>query len=855
MSTRRIPRSAFPRLVLARVAAVLLPGLLSSAPTPAQCASQWLASGGVPGVDGSVYVTRMWDRDGAGPLPPVLVVGGSFNFVGNTPANSIATYDPATGVWSPLGGGLAGQVLALTTLPNGELLAGGQPYAGGGFVARWDGTSWSFLGSNWSWAVRALAAPGGTIVAGGVFVSVGSLYCPGIVQWNGSSWSPLGAGGALGPGGWSGGVEALEVLANGQLVAGGGFSQIGGVAANGIARWNGTTWVALGSGAGANGWVGSLKTLTNGDLVAGGGFASGIGVHRWNGTSWATLGSLGGPYASCRSITQLPNGDLVVVGGFTSAGGVAANLVARWNGTTWSPLGSGLTHYPYADAVTSLGNGDVAVGGLFQLAGGVVASSIARWNGTTWSAMAAGTAANGQVSAMVVRPNGDVIAAGDFQILGGIHADRLARWNGSAWTNIGHMGGVVLDLAACPNGDVIASGHDLNFAGGVAVNKIARWSNGVWSPMHSGPYGYASLIDALAACPNGDVIAAGSFWQLGGVGAENVARWNGAGWSPLGSGVNNRVFAATTLANGDVVVGGQFSAAGGVPAQRIARWDGVAWSPLGSGMDGTVEALLVMPNGDLVAGGQFTTAGGLSANRVARWDGTVWSAFGTGLNGNVVALARLPDGDLVAAGGINTAGGVPASRIARWNGTTWSTFGSGMLPGSYAYVHALAATANALFVGGSFQTADGVFSPNLARYATNCPATVTPAGLGCTGSGGASTFSALNAPWVGATFRARGTNLPASAFAVVVTGFATTNLSLGSLVPPSPAPCALLVTPNLLDVALVAGSVETQLAIPDVPSLAGLPLHQQLVALEVDAALQLLQSTSTNALSLTVGAL
>jgi len=63
----------------------------------------------------------------------------------------------------------------------------------------------------------------------------------------------------------------LAVLANGDLVAGGDFTTAGGVSANRIARWNGTSWSALGSG--MNGGVNALTTLPDGDLVAGGGFS------------------------------------------------------------------------------------------------------------------------------------------------------------------------------------------------------------------------------------------------------------------------------------------------------------------------------------------------------------------------------------------------------------------------------------------------------------------------------------------------------------------------------------------------------------------------------------------------------
>jgi hypothetical protein len=110
-------------------------------------------------------------------------------------------------------------------------------------------------------------------------------------------------------------------------------------------------------------------------------------------------------------------------------------------------------------------------------------------------------------------------------------------------------------------------------------------------------------------------------------------------------------------------------------------------------------------------------------------------------------------------------------------------------------------------------------------------------------------------PWTGATFRARGTGLPSFAFVATVTGFSAINLPLAAVLSPSPAACGLYVSPDVVDVTIpVAGAVDTQIAIPNTPSLAGVQLRQQLVALEVDAGLNLLQNTSTNALALTVGA-
>jgi hypothetical protein len=289
------------------------------------------------------------------------------------------------------------------------------------------------------------------------------------------------------------------------------------------------------------------------------------------------------------------------------------------------------------------------------------------------------------------------------------------------------------------------------------------------------------------------------------VAANRIARWNGTSWSAMGSGMNNTVFTLTTLPNGDLVAGGNFTTAGGVAANFIARWDGASWSAMGSGMNGGVRALTTLPNGDLVAGGVFSIAGGLAANRIARWDGASWSAMGSGMNDGVVALTTLPNGDLVA--------------------------------------------------GGFFTTANNLVSAYFARLTTTCPATAVATGTACPGSGGPNTYSATNLPWVGTTFRARSTTIPSFAFVAVITGLSTQNLPLSAILPPSPVGCSLLATPDAVDFTISnAGTVDTQLLLPNNVSLAGLQLHQQLVLLEVDLSFTFLQNTSSNALSLTIGA-
>ncbi|HZN40085.1 MAG TPA: hypothetical protein VFD82_14865, partial [Planctomycetota bacterium] len=77
---------------LSRGAALWLPVLVVGAllaRAPAQCATQWLPGAGIPGTNGYIMATTMWDPDGGGPMQPVLVVGGTFTLAGTVLANNI----------------------------------------------------------------------------------------------------------------------------------------------------------------------------------------------------------------------------------------------------------------------------------------------------------------------------------------------------------------------------------------------------------------------------------------------------------------------------------------------------------------------------------------------------------------------------------------------------------------------------------------------------------------------------------------------------------------------------------------------------------------------------------------------
>jgi hypothetical protein len=62
-------------------------------------------------------------------------------------------------------------------------------------------------------------------------------------------------------------------------------------------------------------------------------------IAKWNGSSWSALGT--GLNASVTTLAVIAN-DLYVSGGFATAGGISVNRIAKWDGSSWSELGRGL---------------------------------------------------------------------------------------------------------------------------------------------------------------------------------------------------------------------------------------------------------------------------------------------------------------------------------------------------------------------------------------------------------------------------------------------------------------------------------------------------------------------------------
>lgn len=262
--------------------------------------------------------------------------------------------------------------------------------------------------------------------------------------------NPDGTWAAVGTGVTTGNpVYAILVARDGKIYAGGGFTQMGGVAnTNKIAYFDpaDSAWHAMGTGAGASGDVWALAEGPDGTIYAGGDFSAMGGVAntkciaKWSSGAWTAMGTGGGASTTQVRALQFNNiGTFLYVGGnFTDIGGSGADYLATWSGSAWAVVGSAtaLNGNVYALARRLGSTTGMYVGGAFTNASAIAnADYVAAWSGSAYSALSTGM--DSDVNTLIVRPNGALVAGGAFTTAGGIAVTYNAIWNGANWAAFG----------------------------------------------------------------------------------------------------------------------------------------------------------------------------------------------------------------------------------------------------------------------------------------------------------------------------------------------------------------------------------------------------------------------------------
>ena len=279
-------------------------------------------------------------------------------------------------------------------------------------------------------------------------------------------------------------VTAMLVQSNGQIVVGGYFTKLGGLACHNLARLNADWSLDGGFYPEPDAAVSSLAVQADGEILV-----SGI------------FGTLGGH--TCRGIGRLNGADGGVDQGFNpGADGDVESLAVQ-------------------------ADGKILLGGWLSAPGTPPFTNIARLNedGSLDDSFTQGAGADGRVDDMLVQPDGKILVSGVFETIGGLARNGLARLNadGSVDSDFDpNPRGAVYSMVLQTDGKILLGGY-FTKVGGQSRTNLARLNadgtvDGSFDP------GTDDLVYSLALQADGAILVGGFFWNLGGQPCQYLGR-------------------------------------------------------------------------------------------------------------------------------------------------------------------------------------------------------------------------------------------------------------------------------------------------------------------------------------------
>ena len=594
--------------------------------------------------------------------------------------------------------------------------------------------------------INAIAASSDTVYLGGDFSYIGPRTGP-MGVFNSATGQLL-----TGPSQIGGQLKAVVSDGAGGWFIGGIFTNIGPVAITNLAHLNANFAVDQGFNAKIAGTTVNALLLDSGRLYIGGSFS------RVNGTN--NSGGLFGLSASDGTLVWNPTlsgtvnalvmdstgllyagGNFFSVGSSNNANLAAISTNAAALATAWNPAPDAQVNALWISGT------NLYVGGQFANIGPVgnvkarnrlAAISLATGIAGTWNPNP-----NGVVRALWVTAT-NAYVGGDFTT--------IAVANRRGFASLGLTGAgtaLSLDLQAQSAGTVslvrsiLLVGNAL-YVGGNFTNYLGIQSSVLASvditnnlPITNAPIGsdfngpLNTPFGANAMAASGNKIAiVGDFQSLGGVARRGAAALSIAGggalpWAPIFQG---GPVASIAIGTNVVYVGGSFTNVNGTNVQGLVAVDtgiGNATPFTFSGTNGAsqtiVNSLLFAPGSGLFVGGSFTTVSAQSRRLLALVDpvtGTVNAGFNANLGGGFAGITSmvLDRTNLYVCGDFTSVNSVAQSRLADLSVADGSLFSSWQ-PAPNQTVTALAASADTLYIGGTFSQVEGSISlKNFAAF-------------------------------------------------------------------------------------------------------------------------------------------
>jgi len=606
---------------------------------------------------------QVFDPDGPGSQPSVLVVGGVVNNSFPQPRSATLMFDGTT--WTQMGqnlGGMTQDDVRDLEIFNGELYACGRFNVSSGVtgIAKWDPNTQFWID-----------------VGGGIPTALNFVRA-----------ERMAVGDAEGDG-------TDELYVSGTFT----FSVTGGSAVK-LAKWNGSNWSRVTGFTGTSTAnqanlggptllkfmnIGDGPALYVGDAIYTGSNARGAALARLKNGVWSTLlpqtpvaSGNANSYVFAADMFAGPDGSQLHIGG-----------TRLLNGVTGQPTGVSLARRSAAGVFGPLGTFPTTNNGL------VAWMRPLDWDGAG--------------------PGGEKLLFGATQFrwgtigtLSGFQPMGMALWNGTA-IEMAHSGSDDLGLSvwmfkeldpdgAGPLPTTFYIGHNSDVVAGLPLSGLVAF-DGV--SYQSTPVGITRVVDAVAFTPAAGTTSLYAACQLINSNGPALVRLDGSSWTTVAQPpLDENEFQppnidalATAIIAGEpsIVVSGRFREIGGVQSRFVARFNGTSWVAMDAGLPAPTgdpslfrvndfSSLVVSFNGDLfIMVGYLifdpaTSTSTVFPARLYRWNGTSWDDIGPGEN-------KLEVLDLGSGPGLYTVRNYQpsgdASYVAKWNGTTFDQVGPG----------------------------------------------------------------------------------------------------------------------------------------------------------------------------------
>ena len=462
-------------------------------------------------------------------------------------------------------------------------------------------------------------------------------------------------------------VAAAAVQGDGQILIGGWFSQVNGVARSAIARLNP-------DGSVDNSFLHDLAGLSD----------------SYNGRGLLPV---------VLSITEQADNKVLIAGRFSAVNGISRHNVARLNadGTVdtafadatfrYQPLEfGGVEDMPFVLSAAVQPDGKIIVGGAFTTVNGISRPNIARLNrdGTVDASFHSELSGdiNSRVTSIALQGDGKILITSGFANYNASArlGARITRLNPDGSLDNTFQSQVGGSVAALDNqGRVLTAGRLVDAEGADRYGIVRLNTDGIpdatFQPAMLDDSG--RWVSCIAVQTDGAVVIGGAFNSINGVGRGQIARLGENGALDAGFQAENlsgdqltgdlEVTALRVQGDGKVLLGGYFSTFDGVKRSNVARLnpDGTLDRNFLSGLSGVgneaydgqrlpVQCLALQSDGKVLVGGHFRTVNGVARTNLARLnvDGTLDRGFVSGLAvegglEEIVTLAPLSDGKVL----------------------------------------------------------------------------------------------------------------------------------------------------------------------------------------------------------------